>query len=362
MIDKSHDSVFSICIIGLMVVVGGPSLVAGPAEAFYQLEEEMADAHESYLAASSHRGDGHGGTGAPSRSAKAIEDKRVGILQRMDDLALKTLDQPDGVEIALGSFAWSWNLDLDLAKLPTRFARIVENHADAPEVEDLLPMMSAVGTTVGTPNLWVDSLGRLAKLTKRKGTRLGAWFAIGEIQLQTHRLSEAEATFKKVLGASPDEFTATLAKGNIFEIEHLQVGMVAPDFTTRTVAGKPLSLRDLRGKVVLLDFWGTWCGACLGELPHLREAVAKLKGKPFEVLAISLDYTKAPLMQMLSSSDVPGIHTWDEAGIDNPVGLLYNANSLPTWYLIDAKGVIRARDPSAKDLPKLVDQILAGKP
>lgn len=360
--NKLGNIVLRFAAIGALAILGGPSLVAGPTEAFYQLEEEMADAHESYLAASAHQAHGHRGSGAHSKSAKAIEDKRVDILQQMDALVLQTLGKPAGAAIALGSFTWSWNLDLDLAELPARFARIVEHYADVPDLEDVLPMMSAIGTTVATPDRWVDSLGRLAKRTKRKDTRIGAWFAIGDIQRLTHRLSEAKATFRKVLSAGPDDFLTMLAKGNIFEIEHLQVGMVAPDFSTRTVDGRPLSLRDFRGKVVLVDFWATWCAICVSEIPHLRAAVTKLKGKPFEVLAVSLDYTKPPLMQMLKTNDVPGIHTWDEAGIDNPVGILYNANSLPTWYLVDAKGVIRARDPSTKDLPKLVEQILAGKP
>lgn len=362
MTNKLGNIRFTFGAIGLMAVLGGSSLVAGPTEAFYRLEMEMADAHESYLTANAEGGHGHSGVNAQSNPTKAVEDKRVVILQRMDALALQTLGKPEGATIALGSFTWSWNLDLDLAELPARFMRIVEHYADVPDVEDVLPMMSAVGTNVATPDLWVDSLGRLAKQSKRKETRIGAWFAIGDIQLQTHRLSEAKKTFQKVLQAGPDEFWAILAKGNIFEIEHLQVGMVAPDFSTRTVDGRPLSLRDFRGKVVLVDFWATWCGMCVSEIPHLRDAVAKLKGKPFEVLAVSLDYSKEPLMRMLKANNVPGIHTWDEAGVDNPVGQLYNANSLPTWYLIDAKGVIRARDPNARDLPKLVERILAGKP
>ena len=100
----------------------------------------------------------------------------------------------------------------------------------------------------------------------------------------------------------------------------------------------------------------------MGEIPHLRAAVSRLKGKPFEILAISLDDDRAPLVDMITRAKVPGLHTWDPIGWDrNPVRQLYNVESMPTWFLIDANGVIRARDPFGKELIPAIEAALGLK-
>ncbi len=88
--------------------------------------------------------------------------------------------------------------------------------------------------------------------------------------------------------------------------------------------------------------------------------MSRLKGKPFEIVAISLDDTREILVHMLQNIKMPGIQTWDKAGRENPVGKLYNALILPTWYLLDENGVIRARDPFGRKLIPAVEAVLAG--
>ncbi len=96
----------------------------------------------------------------------------------------------------------------------------------------------------------------------------------------------------------------------------------------------------------------------MGELPHLQAAVSRFKGKPFEILAISVDSTKSAPARMVRSKRMPGIQTWDVAGPENPVANLYNCQAYPTWYLIDANGVIRARDPFGAKLAPAVEAAL----
>ncbi len=78
--------------------------------------------------------------------------------------------------------------------------------------------------------------------------------------------------------------------------------------------------------------------------------MSRLKGKPFEILAISLDDHRDILAYMLKNKKVPGIHTWDDKGRENPIAEQYNVLDLPVWYLLDDKGVIRARDPFEEKL------------
>ncbi len=87
--------------------------------------------------------------------------------------------------------------------------------------------------------------------------------------------------------------------------------------------------------------------------------MSRLKNKPFEILAISLDDAREILVHMLGSMKMPGIQTWDEKGRENPIATLYNAVTLPTWYLLDENGVIRARDPFGEQLIPAVTALLA---
>lgn len=96
----------------------------------------------------------------------------------------------------------------------------------------------------------------------------------------------------------------------------------------------------------------------MGEIPHLRAAVSRLKGRPFEILWISVDHTREELKTFLAGQQLPGIQTWDERGAENPVANLYNARAIPRWFLLDGKGVIRAVDPFGKELVPAVEEIL----
>jgi hypothetical protein len=86
------------------------------------------------------------------------------------------------------------------------------------------------------------------------------------------------------------------------------------------------------------------------EFPHLRAAGSRLKGKPFEIVWVSLDDTKEALAEVVKKSKLPGIHTWDQSARENPIAKRYNVRSLPTWYVIDQNGRIAARDPFEQKL------------
>ena len=97
----------------------------------------------------------------------------------------------------------------------------------------------------------------------------------------------------------------------------------------------------------------------MGEVPHLQAAVSRLKGKPFEILAVSLDDERDDLVKMIKRREIPGIQTWDAGGWDgNPVRKRYNVHDIPTWYLIDATGIIRMRDPLGEALVPAVEAML----
>lgn len=122
------------------------------------------------------------------------------------------------------------------------------------------------------------------------------------------------------------------------------IGGDAPDFTSNTPEGNELSLSDLRGKVVLVDFWASWCGPCRRENPHVVEAYHKYHEKGFDVLGVSLDKTKDRWLQAIEKDGLIWHHVSDLKGWQNAVAKQYGVSSIPHTVLVDAEGKIIARN------------------
>jgi thiol-disulfide isomerase/thioredoxin len=147
-----------------------------------------------------------------------------------------------------------------------------------------------------------------------------------------------------------------LAKRHLTEIRHLAIGMPAPELTSVDLEGKPVRLADLKGKVVVLDVWATWCGPCRAMIPQERELVKRLGGKPFALVGISVDEKRETLAEFLKKEPMPWTH-WYE-GPDGKIIADLNVCSYPTIYVLDAKGVIRYKDVRGKFLDQSVDALL----
>lgn len=136
------------------------------------------------------------------------------------------------------------------------------------------------------------------------------------------------------------------------------VGNAAPDVTGTGLDDKKVKLSSYQGKVVLLDVWATWCGPCRAMIPHERELVKKMDGKPFVLLSVSCDDAKADLTDFLKDEPMPWTHWFDGKG--GPVAKAYKIKAFPTLYLIDKKGVIREKwvgAPKAEEMDKKIEEL-----
>jgi thiol-disulfide isomerase/thioredoxin len=104
--------------------------------------------------------------------------------------------------------------------------------------------------------------------------------------------------------------------------------------------GKPLRLSDYQGKVVLLDFWASWCGPCMGLVPHEKALVKSHQGKPFVLLGVSADNTLADLKTAEEENQLPWRSWWDG---DRSLQRQWDVKVLPTLFLIDHEGIVRYR-------------------
>jgi thiol-disulfide isomerase/thioredoxin len=139
---------------------------------------------------------------------------------------------------------------------------------------------------------------------------------------------------------------------------------LAPNFTLRSLEGREVTLSELRGKVVLLDFWATWCSPCRESIPHLIQLYKTYQKKGLEVIGINMDKRDMETVrQFAMSMDIPYpvVITLDQVERD------YGVTGLPSTILIDKKGRIRAKirgftSEIAKQMTATVQELLAENP
>ena len=124
----------------------------------------------------------------------------------------------------------------------------------------------------------------------------------------------------------------------------LKAGATFPDFSEKALNGQPLSVGALHGKVVLVDFWATWCGPCINELPNVLDAYKKYHAKGFEIVGISLDQDQGTLEGFVDAKGMSWQQYFDGAGWQNKLVKRYGVTSIPATYLIGPDGKIVAKD------------------
>ncbi len=118
----------------------------------------------------------------------------------------------------------------------------------------------------------------------------------------------------------------------------LRIGDPVPPFSLQTLDGKTLNITSLKGKVVLLDFWATWCAPCRQAMPELKALLQKNTGKPLVVVSVSADEDRKAPEAFARANGMTWIQAWDGQG--KVIGGVFGASSLPSYVVIDADGRI----------------------
>jgi thiol-disulfide isomerase/thioredoxin len=127
-----------------------------------------------------------------------------------------------------------------------------------------------------------------------------------------------------------------------------------------SVDGKSVDIKDLKGKVVLLDFWATWCGPCVAELPNVKKVYEKYHDQGFEILGISFDKNKNALTGFVKQNDMTWPQYFDGQGWGNKFGIEYNISAIPAMWLVDKNGLLQDLN-AREDLEEKVAKYLAEK-
>lgn len=164
--------------------------------------------------------------------------------------------------------------------------------------------------------------GIIEKIPEEKRTE-----EVNKIYKGEQQLSEQIKIQQKNLNKSAEEF----------------LNKPAPEFEFATLDGKKTKLSDYKGKVILLDFWGTWCAPCVAEIPNLKKVYDEFKNKNFEMISISSDafikqFDKDKLREFTQNKKMDWIQVLDD--VDQRIHKLYKINSWPSLFLINEKGVV----------------------
>ena len=172
-----------------------------------------------------------------------------------------------------------------------------------------------------------------------------------------------EEEFVKKVSVDGESVPQTMAQAElslVHGIRHTLLGSSVADEKAHRLDGTEDSLSAYAGKVVLMDFWATWCGPCIAALPKMRDLAGAHPAERFEILGISVDAELETVTDFMEDEPMPWSH-W-HVGVDSELGLSWNIAGYPTYVVVDADGVIRSRGHDLDAAIEAIEETLGGEP
>lgn len=176
-------------------------------------------------------------------------------------------------------------------------------------------------------------------------------------------LGVEEEAFVREVTVDGESVTKTLAETEamlVHGLRHATTGGTLADETGWRLDGSEEKLSAYAGKVVLLDFWATWCGPCIGALPELRELAASYPKDRFEILAISVDEEVETVTEFMEEEPMPWAH-W-HIGVQSELGRSWQIRVFPTYMVVDVDGTILSRGLGLEESTALIEKALGDVP
>ena len=157
--------------------------------------------------------------------------------------------------------------------------------------------------------------------------------------------ADLKGLFDKLAPKGKKSYFGKQIENRIKRLTAMDVGNTAPDFTLMDKNGKKHTLSSLRGKYVLVDFWASWCGPCVREIPHLKVAYQKYHDKGFEIMSVSIDRKRGQWLKALEKYKMPWISVVDNQDVAKKITqTLYYVPTIPRTILLDKKGKVIGKD------------------
>jgi len=211
---------------------------------------------------------------------------------------------------------------------------------------------------LAAPKIAAD-MERVIAATTNQDTRAAARYTIGLTWYQMGLdPGKALQSFRAVARDHPGWSKAGSARMYVRELEDLAIGNEAPRFEATTLEGEPLSLESLRGRVVLIDFCAGWSDACAEQVPYLKQALRRYRGRGLEVIGVNLDEDLDAARSFIVEHGVDWPVVGSGQGMLDPLALEYGIQSIPATYLIGRDGRIVQRGIMGEEISRAVGRVL----
>lgn len=181
-----------------------------------------------------------------------------------------------------------------------------------------------------------------AGLQKAEALHVGAaYFYDGQVLAMMKQDADAAAAFTEYANRAAKNDPMLLRAKYFAEHPEMARERMAPAVAVKTLSGKQFNLDDMHGRVVLIDFWATWCGPCNEELPHMKKLADQYKNDPFEIVSISWDSDAEKWKKFIEANGM----TWNQyLDADHSVTKMFGIDAIPHYFTIDANGVLMAEN------------------
>lgn len=298
-----------------------------------------------------------------ARTFIAVSDgKKVRMSRDPKIYETSEIGDDDPIQVVIGNTPAG--LGLPLALLTAGENELLDDSLFMWEKVDLLPDNGVVMKSRPNPSdptlefrLFFDPKNALLRRVETRQSYRG------NESLSVSTISEVQINPK----FSANTFVFTPPQGAKEEIQlpfydpKLKVGTVPYALTGTALDGQPRSIDGYRGKVVLLDFWATWCGPCIEEIPNVLSNYRKYHARGFEVLGVSLDEDKKALTDFVTARKLPWPQMFDGKGWKSDNATRYGVRAIPFTLLIGRDGKIAAVNPSGEELEEAIQKALNAK-
>jgi len=185
-----------------------------------------------------------------------------------------------------------------------------------------------------------------------------AHYGLGVSLAHLHQDDSARGEFKAFLDGDKSDSPIRERAERYFERVDLARARMAPPFEFKSLDGRQISMDSLAGKVVLIDFWATWCGPCREALPHIHKIAQMYAGQPFIVLSVSLDSDETKWKDFVAKNEMTWLQ-YRDGGFHGPLATRFGVYAIPATFSIDSDGVLEDQHVGDADIEGKLKKMIA---
>ncbi len=207
--------------------------------------------------------------------------------------------------------------------------KLWQHYSDSVDILTLTPELEVIEHLPSKSLLHLDYLPRSERIPRYL-----------ELLKSSAGVEVAAQKLRKLEEQSPEKHSLPRRFANIYE----EFGNPVPDFSATDLDGKPISLQQYHGKVVLLDFWAVWSGFCIGDILKVKKIYDTYKDQGFDIIGVSLDTDEMKLRNYLKKNNIPWRQIFSGQERQSPLAQQYDVRSIPARWLIDRDGKLIAQE------------------